>query len=196
MTNRLYAIPTTTAPVRPMGGDRIKGEWAVEQQLREIGCTVHDSRTVEFVRKGKDRFARPEYKPALPGYVFADVPDDLFGRAVHVKGAWGSALPIYNVEKRKHLKETPHEAAMRFFASLEEKRAEAERIKTRSELVAQFDPGEPLAIIAGPFADLLADFRRMVKTAHDTFPMIESDMHIMGRKTTVRLDPLDVAKRT
>lgn len=194
MKSRLYAIPTTTALIRT-NGERIKGEWAVEIQMQEIGCKVYDSRTVEFIRKGKDRFARPEYRPALPGYVFADVPDDLFGRAVHVKGAWGSALPIYQVEKRNRLKETPHDAAMRFFALLEEKRAEAERIKSRSDLVAQFNPGEPLSIIAGPFADLLADFRRMVKTAHDTFPMIEADMHIMGRKTTIRLDPLDVAKR-
>jgi transcriptional antiterminator NusG len=194
VNNRLFAIPTTTALVRA-NGERIKGEWAVEVQMQEIGCKIYDSRTVEFIRKGKDRFARPEYRPALPGYVFADIPYDLFGRAVHVKGAWGSALPIYQVEKRNKLKETPHDAAMRFFASLEEKRVEAERIKSRADLVAEFDPGEPLNIISGPFAELLADFRRMVKTAHDRFPMIEAQMEIMGQKTTVKIDPLDVAKR-
>ena len=192
---RLYAIPTTTALIRPTGGDRVKGEWAVEAQMKEIGCMVYDSRTVEFTRKGKDRFARPEYKPALPGYVFADIPDHLFGRAVHVKGAWGSALPIYDIEARRKMRETPHDAAMKFFASLKSKRIEAERIKHRADLVAEFDPGEPLSIISGPFSDLLASFRRMVRAAHDAYPMIEAQMEIMGQKTTVRLDPLDVAKR-
>lgn len=195
MTGRLYAIPTTTALIRPIGGDRIKGEWAVEHQLRELGCTVYDSRAVQFVRKGKDRFARPEYVPVLSGYVFADVPDELFGRAVNVKGAWGSALPIYNRKNKNKLTETPHDALMRMFAELEEKRAEAERIKTRADLVSEFDPGEPLQIIAGPFCDMLADFQKMVKTAHDQFPMIKAQMEVMGQKTTVMLDPLDVAKR-
>ena len=194
--SKLYAIPTTTALVRLRGGDRIKGEWAVEAQMQELGCRVYDSRTVDFVRKGKDRYARPEFRPALPGYVFADISDNLFSRAVHVEGAWGSALPIYQVEKRDKLKETPHDAAMRFFEALAEKRLEAERIKSRSDLVSQFDPGEPLKIIAGPFADMLVTFQRMIKSAHEMHPMIEGEMSLFGRQSPVRVDPLDVVKRT
>ncbi|KZY05259.1 hypothetical protein A3721_15115 [Sulfitobacter sp. HI0023] len=182
--------------IRPPGGDRMKGEWAVEQQIKAMGCTVHDSRTVAFIRKGKDRYARPEYRPSLPGYVFAEIPDEAFGRAVHVQGAWGSALPIYQVENRNKLETTPYEAAMEFFAVLAEKREEAERIKRRADLVAGFDPGDPLEIISGPFKDLLVRFQRMVKTAHDMHPMIEGEMTLFGRQSPVRIDPLDVVKRS
>lgn len=191
---KLYAIPTTTALIRPIGGDRMKGEWAVEQQMTELGCKVHDTRSVEFKRKGKDRFATPEYQQALSGYVFSEIPDEIFGAAVHVKGAWGSALPIIKVTKRNHLAESPYDIAMRFFDMLKAKRAEAERIKERADLVAEFDPGDPLEILKGPFCEQLVTFQKMVHHAHEMFPKLRVEMELMGRKTTVDVDPLDVRK--
>lgn len=191
-TVKLYAIPVTTMLVRNRSGQRIKGEWAVEEAMSALGCSIHDTRTVEFLRKGKQRYATPEYRQALPGYVFASIPDELFGAAVHVKGAWGSALPIIQVQKKDKLTDTPYDQAMRFFAMLKEKRDEAERIKTRADLVAEFDPGEPLEILRGPFSEQLVTFQKMVHSAHDLFPKLRVEMEIMGRKTTVDVDPLDV----
>lgn len=190
---KLYAIPVTTNLIR-VNGTRIRGEWAVEHAMEQIGCKIHDSRTVEFLRKGKQRYATPEYLPALPGYVFAEIPDEVFGAAVHVKGAWGSALPIIQMQKRLHLTETPHDIAMRFFARLKSKRDEAERIKTRADLVAEFDPGDPLEILRGPFMEQLGTFQKMVHSAHEMFPKLRVEMELMGRKTMVDVDPLDVRR--
>ena len=116
--SNLYAIPTTTGMITH-NGHRERGEWAVERQLREMGAEPHDTRSVVFKRAGKRRYAEPEFEPALPGYVFASIPDEVFGKAVHAKGAWGSAL---YVQPRKGDGPCPCRAVMAFVAVLAQKR--------------------------------------------------------------------------
>lgn len=186
----LYAIPTTTGKVRH-DGERIRGEWAVEKALEAMGCTVHDQRAVEFKRKGKKRFPELIYSPCLPGYVFAEIPDDIFGRAVHVAGAFGSALPI---PKGQNPEYCPTAAVMRFLYRLATKRKEAERCEGNATMAQAFEMGEPLQILAGPFADQLAKFSGVVHRAHDMHPKIKLDMEVMGQRVPIEIDPLDVRK--
>ena len=62
--------------------------------------------------------------------------------------------------------------------------------------VAEYEPGDLLQIMAGPFAGQLATFRKLAETDHDLFPRIKADVELFGRTTTIDLDPIHARRAT
>mgnify|MGYP000259025892 CR=1 FL=1 len=58
--------------------------------------------------------------------------------------------------------------------------------------MVQFQPGQALEILSGPFMERIVSFGRMIQGAHDLHPMIEAKGDFMGQQTTFKIDPLDV----
>jgi transcriptional antiterminator NusG len=182
-----YLGRTTTRLIAPEpGAEKERGEFAVERQLRALGIEAHAPRRIEFKRVGKKRHAEPITSAYLPGYIFAEIPASMFTRAIQCRGLSASLMAVPAQEVCRHVQP--------FIAKVKSENADAERIIESRDRAAmcQFQPGEALDVLAGPFAERLVKFTRMVEAAHDSFPMIEAQIEILGRLTRVKIDPLDV----
>lgn len=182
-----YLGTTTTRLIAPApGAEKERGEFAVERQLKELGLEAFAPRKIEFKRQGKKRHAEPITSAYLPGYVFAEIPAEMFVKAISCRGLNPSMMAVSPQEVRRHVKP--------FLCKVAEENAEAQRIIDSRDRAAmcQFEPGAALEVLAGPFADRIVRFTGMVQAAHDMHPMIEAQMDILGRLTRVKVDPLDV----
>lgn len=182
----LYAICTTSAKIRLCGHpEKIRGEFAVERQLREMGIEADAMEKITLKRQGKRRRPDAISEPLLAGYVFADIPPDMFAAAVRVAGAWGQAMAVPRAEAT---------SVRKFMDAATAARTEALRAVQNCEAVTQYDRGEVLEILSGPFRDQLAAFQRVVQSARDEHPRLRLQMEAFGRSVDVEVDPLDVKK--
>lgn len=182
-----YLGRTTTRHIAPEpGAEKERGEFAVERQLRALGIEAHAPRKIEFKRVGKKRHAEPITSAYLPGYIFAEIPADMFTRAIQCRGISATLLPVTPQEVRRHVQP--------FLAKVDDENAEANHIIESRDRAAmcQFEPGQASEILAGPFMDRIVQFTRMIEAAHDLHPMIEASVQMFGQKSKVRIDPLDV----
>ncbi|MFV1798192.1 hypothetical protein [Phaeobacter sp. Ay1a-4a] len=182
-----YLGTTTTRLIAPEpGSEKERGEFAVERQLRALGIDAHAPRKIEFKRVGKKRHAEPITSAYLPGYIFAEIPAALFTQAIGCRGLNPSLMAVSPQEVRKHVQP--------FLSMVDQEAAETERIIASRDRAAmcQFQPGQALEILSGPFMDRVVSFTRMVEAAHDMHPMIEASVQMFGQVSKVRVDPLDV----
>lgn len=163
-----------------------RGEFAVERQLRALGIEAHAPRKIEFKRIGKKRHAEAITSPYLPGYIFADIPADLFAQAINCKGIGATLLTVTKQEVRKHVRP--------FLAKVDAENAEAERIVASRDRAAmcEFEPGQALEILDGPFGGRIVEFARIMEAAYELHPMIEFEAQLFGRFVRGRIDPLSV----
>ena len=183
-------LTTTTGHVAPSpGADKIRGEFAVEQQLQVMGITAWTPRKITFVRRGKKRHPEPVTEPYLPGYVFADIPAEFFHDALQARGAFSTTL---------HLSAGSLAAVRAFQRRVEADNAEANRIIAANDRAAmvQFNPGDALEILAGPFAERLVRFRRMVIAGNPAVPQVEWETDMLGQMVRGTVDVLDVKPAT
>ncbi|MCA0961166.1 transcription termination/antitermination protein NusG [Salipiger bermudensis] len=183
-----YLGITTTRLIAPrLGAEKIRGEFAVEQQLRGLGIEAHAPRRVTFVRSGKKRYAEAQVGAYLPGYVFADIPALLYMDAASCRGLSRTmmAIPLKEVQNQ----------VQTFIAAAAEEEAEADRIQARNDRAAmsQFSSGDALEIISGPFMDQAVEFQRMVQNA-EGWPEIIGNASLFGQSVRIRIDPLDVRR--
>lgn len=183
-----YLGITTTRLIAPQpGADKVRGEFAVEAQLRAMGLEAWTPRKIEFKRQGKQRYAEPVTLPYLPGYVFARIPAQDYARSITgTTGLSRTTMPLSGASMA---------SVEAFRRRVEAEQAEAERIIARNDRAAMsaFVPGEALEILAGPFMDRAVSFRRMVENAAG-WPEIEGEAQIFGQAVRVRVDPLDVRR--
>ena len=182
-----YLGITTTRHIAPEpGAEKERGEFAVERQLRALGLEAFAPRKIEFKRQGKKRHAEPITSPYLPGYIFAEIPAAVFTKAIQCRGLSASLMAVSAQEVRRHVRP--------FLSKVQQENAEAQRIIDSRDRAAmcQFEAGQALEVLAGPFADRVVEFTGMVQAAHDMHPMIEAQMEILGGLTRMKIDPLDV----
>lgn len=180
-------LTTTTGHVRLNSGEKLRGEFAVEQQLHEMGVEAWTPRKITFARRGKKRHPEPVIEPYLPGYVFADIPATAFHSAVQARGAFQTTL---------HLSEGSLAAVRAFQRRVEDENAEANRIIARNDraAMAEFNPGDALEILAGPFAERLVRFRRITMAGNPAVPCVEWEADFLGQVVRGAVDVLDVKK--
>ena len=165
----LWVIATTTGQ-----------EFNVQEQLEALGLECAVPRKVELIRQGKRRRPDAITSAYLPGYVFA----------------WFEADDWHAIRGAKHVRtmmgvSAQSERLVRAFVN----RVEADyaermaRIEAREKL-EEYNPGDLLQIMTGPFAGQLATFSRMLETAHDVFPLIEAELDVFGRMAKVQVDPI------
>jgi len=176
-------LTTTTGKVAPFpGAKQIRGEFAVEDQLHALGIDAWTPRKITFVRRGKKRHPEPITDPYLPGYVFADIPAELFHRALEARGAFATTMSLSRADK---------DSIARFRRRVDEENAEAERIIARNDRAAmcQWTPGQALEILSGPFADKIVKFARLSLAGE---PHIEFEAELFGQVIKGKVDVLDV----
>ncbi|NBT33574.1 MAG: hypothetical protein EBT13_17200, partial [Rhodobacteraceae bacterium] len=81
-----------------------------------------------------------------------------------------------------------------FQRRVEAENAEAERIIANNDRAAmcQFTPGQALQILAGPFAERLVKFRKIVMAGNKGYPQVEWETDMLGQMVRGTVDVLDV----
>jgi transcription antitermination factor NusG len=182
-----YLGVTTTRQIRPFpGADKCRGEFAVQKQLEAMGIESHVPYKIGFTRSGKQRYAEPTTEVLMPNYIFADIPAHMYATAMGCNGLARTMQAVHPSEVQRQLQP--------FFAKCEDNNAEAMRIIEAGDRAAmcQFNPGDPLEILSGPFKGMIAEFGRMVQSARDPWPMVEGEAQILGQAVKIKADVLDV----
>lgn len=156
-------------------------EFDVSDEIRALGGDVWCGRRIEWVRTGKKRRPEPREVPALPNYIFATLTPDQYHAARNVK---------FLAHTMAQLSPGAIDGFRRFARVVDdrfERDGMARKIPSRQ---TQFDPGEALQIIGGPFSEMTGTFRRIVEHAHDMHPRVE----VMVNGIPVAVDPLSVRR--
>ena len=157
-------------------------EFEVADALTALGADVWCGRKIEWVRTGKKRRPEPKETPALPNYLFARMTPEQFYAALAVKFLARTMAP---------LSAGSMVGFERFARSVDQRYQADDKMRRNAEIpLSQFQPGELIQIIGGPFADLTGTFRGIVEHAHDIHPRIQMDLG----GVPVTLDPLDVRR--
>lgn len=181
-----YLGRTTSGQVfLPEIGVKMRGEFAVERQLRRFGIEAWAPRRVEFKRVGKRRFEDAFEVPYLPGYVFANIPADRFYQASWLPGMWGDFMAITEKEYEREIEP--------FRRGVLEEYDEAQKIIRRQDRAAmcRYKAGDAIKLLSGPFKDRIVTFSELLPS--QDMPRIRFVMDIMGREVVGEADPLDVA---
>jgi transcription antitermination factor NusG len=174
------------SPVNALGYARGGREIEVMDALAAEGIYAWRGLVVDLVRRGKNRRAEPEERPALPNCLLMHLTPETWHLAHTVKhlSRWtqwlGPSLVAREVDPFRRRVDAAHAEAMR---SIE-----------RGELVtrAEFIPGDEVKLIVGPFADMVSRFCRIVEDGERI--SYELELSLFGRVTSVHADPLDVRR--
>ncbi len=156
----------THAPTRDEDGEPVrvgmirKQLWVVEE-LRRIGIDAWCGTRVEFKRMGKQREWTRYDVPALPNYIVLDMdPRDMFTvtSVEHV-------APTMSLIAGRALRGGEGVIGLQQFkADVEADFKAAERVDANSRAsVTEYKTGQALRVTAGPFADMLVTFDKLVK---------------------------------
>lgn len=157
-------------------------EFQVADDLRLIGIDAWAGRVIRWKRKGKDRRPEAYEEPALPNYLWASM----------------TAAQFYHAQKVKHLSPTirlvPHSATaglQKFQRMADAAFREQDEARRRAEApLPEFDVGQALKLVGGPFSDMVVTFRGIINATDALNRQIEAD----GPFGRMRVDPFDVRK--
>lgn len=155
-------------------------EQNVQEQIEALGLTCAVPLRVDVIRQGKRRRPDVVERAYLPGYAFA----------------WFGAEDWHAIRGAKHVRtmmgvSAQSERLVRAFIASVQADYEARMAQISAGLrVEEYNPGDLLQIMTGPFAGQLARFTRMLETAHDVFPVIEAEFELFGRTAKVQVDPI------
>lgn len=158
-------------------------EFEVEQEIKDLGITAWVPRRVEIKRVGKKRKPIISERPYLPNAIFMDLTPHQWHQVHSIK---------FLASTMRQLNRRDEQDVQAFRQAVADEQAEARRALANQKAVAEFTPGQAIRVLTGPFSDMVVEFRKVVQAAHDLHPHYEAEMEIMGRKSTIRLDPLDV----
>lgn len=165
------------------GGEKIRKEFYVQQELNDMGVTNYLPRHIEFKRVGRKRYAEPFENPLLPNYIFVDTPAERFLEVLGVKYLPGPLMALSRADVA---------ALGAFRDEVDQQYAKARRAAENREAIAEYIRGQKLEVMDSRFEGSILKFRRMVQRAHDMYPKVEASMEMMGREVIAELDPLDV----
>lgn len=161
-----------------------KQELATEAEIMAKGIRAECAKQVNVIRQGYRRRPDVVVTSFLPNYTFSWLtPAD-----------WHEVVKIKTVRDLLAIGPGPEREVVQFLnrvnADYRRRMAQIEA----GERVSEYQPGDLLTIMTGPFAGQLAKFTRMIETANDLFPQIEADMNIMGQSVKMKIDPLAARK--
>ena len=159
-------------------------QFHVQRELAALGVDSWVGRKIDFMRRGKNRTPEAIESPALPNYIFMELTPEQFMLAKDVKYLASTFAMVPNGEIA---------GLDRFKSAVEASFSAAQRVDANSRAsVSEYKRGASLSVVAGPFADMLVRFERLVKSPDVDWPRVEVTVEGMGGK--VQLDPLDVRR--
>lgn len=158
-------------------------EFDAQEEAEALGLWAAVPRRVDLIRQGKRRRPDAIVSPYLDNYVFVEA--DATGwhwlkGSKHVRSLMG--VPPQEVAK-----------VQRFIDRVESDYAHRMAQIEAGERVSEYEPGDLLTIITGPFAGTIAAFRRVAEGA-GMFPELVVEREIFGRAVHMRVDPLAVKR--
>lgn len=176
MTNT-YAINTTRGK-----------EFEVEQDLREIGLHPwlpkrRDSRYVKEARK-----LRWYDRPYVHKLMFCVIPAVYWPNVVKQKHVIGKPYALSKLD----MQGDPSRKApglTQFRNAVDREYDDACRREANAEYECQFAPGQALELLSGPFEGFRAEFKQVIRRAHDDYSKLQVSVQVFGRETPVEIDP-------
>lgn len=158
-------------------------EFEVEQAAKEMGIFAWVPRKLEVKRVGKKRTPEIVERPFLPNIVFLEMDSHQWHQ---MQGAKHLKQTFYTLNRKDVLD-------MLNFRSQIEAAQEAERRALQNKgALCEYEPGQELRVLNGPFVDFVARFKRLVENAYDLHPKYQVEVSVFGRPTMLTIDPLDV----
>lgn len=189
-------------------------EFVAMDDLTRYGIDHWRGVRIEFERRGKQRTAEPHEYPAIHNYIWLrPEPEQMrhlsgvrfLGSTFHFLGKHA----IADLKRFQNEVEAKEQDARAIIAEqqraleiakdkardAESKRAamDAQRAMIKASL-AEYNAGDKIIIRDGVLAGEMATFKRLVQGAKDVFPFVEAEMEMLGRITTVKIDPLAVRR--
>lgn len=190
----------THAPTRDEDGNAIRPpmirkQFWVQEELARIGIKSWCGKRVEFKRLGKDRDWTRFDVPALPNYIVLDMEPSQMYLATDVEHLMPTLMMVsgHDLTGRPGTKTKPaHRGLNGFISDVEADFSAAERVDANSRAsVTEYNKGQQLRVISGPFSDMLVTFDKLVKAPHGKWQALSVEMP-NGIKS--QFDPLDVRR--
>jgi transcription antitermination factor NusG len=136
-------------------------------------------RRVDMLRKGFNRRAEPVISAYLPNYMFF--------RSGNEGWHWMKGSKTV----RTVMGVSPGNAALvdQFIERVETDFAARMAQIEAGQRVDEYEPGDLLQIVTGPFAGVVASFKRVAEGA-SMFPELVVETQLFGQAVTVRVDPI------
>ena len=162
-------------------------EFAAQAQCEAMGYPCHVPRRVDLVRHQKRRRPDVVVSPFLPNYVFIGGDESAFHAVRRVKEI-RPTMRFVGTNEARVLQLFINRVEADFALRLEQIEA--------GERVSEYQPGDLLTLMVGPFAGQLATFRRIVERPGAAFPMIEADVDVrlFGKPVVAVVDPINARR--
>lgn len=171
-----------TGEINYLGYAKAGHEFEVQDELRDMGIHAWAGRVIRWKRTGKKRYPEPHEEPALPNYLFLALTPETFYQAQSVRFLASTMIMLGTLDRR---------GLVSFQGNVQAAYEEQDRLRRNAEMPrAEFNAGEQIEIIGGPFADKIATFRRVIERSGMYHPKLEAE--ISGIR--LQLDPLDVKR--
>lgn len=157
-------------------------EFAAQEEAEALGVTAYVPRRVDLIRQGKRRRPDVVERPYLPNYVFIQATDE----------QWHWLRDSKHFRSIMGIPPASAPSVMAFIDRVERDFAARMAQIEAGERVSEYNPGDLLQIIAGPFAGQLATFRKVAEAADN--PIIIAETEMMGQIVRVTVDPIAARK--
>lgn len=176
MTNT-YAINTTR-----------KREFEVEQAMKDLGLRpwVPRRRDSRYI---KEKRSAVGYDVAyVPKLIFSVIPAIYWPDVVKIKHVIGKPCPLSRLDIQGDASRNAP-GLMQFRDAVEAEYADALRREANSLYQCQYEPGQALELLSGPFDGFRAQFQGVIKRAHNDYVRLRVALEVMGRETMIEVDP-------
>jgi transcription termination/antitermination protein NusG len=163
-------------------------EFEVESELTEMGLHPWVPRQLASKYVKEKRSVVWYDRPYVGKLLFSIIPAIYYRDVFKLKHVIGKPIKL----NRLDIEGDPSRNAPGlndFKAAVEAEYEDMETRKKNREYRCQYEPGQALRILDGPFADQHAVFREAIKREHDEYYKLRLEMALMGRKATVEVDP-------
>ena len=157
-------------------------EFSAQEQCEVLGYTCQVPRRVDLIRHQKRRTPDVVVKPYLGNYLFISGGNDVFHAAKLIKEIRGNPIGIGPQNARQ---------VQAFIDRVESDYRDRMAQVEAGQRVSEYQPGDLLTLMTGPFAGQVAIFRRMIEGG--VFPRIEAELAVnfMGKPVMATVDPIN-----
>lgn len=171
-----------------IGSAKSGREFEVRDAVLALGGYAWVAREFATVRPPTKRRHVAVVRPlqGMGRYEVIQCTDDQWHKLREVKHLSATLLPVSDAAAARYL--------LPFMDRIDSDYATRAARFDAGEKLAAYQPGDALKVLAGPFADKLATFARIVEGATDLEDKLMAEIPFLGGKRLVPLDPLHVAK--
>lgn len=173
-------------------------EFTVETELQALGLHPWVPRRLECKHVKEKRDMVWFEKPYVTKLMFCVIPAIYWPDVVGLKHVIGKPVALSDLDIRgipKHTKKATGELVEAvpgladFQRSVEAEYADMQRKKQNGEYQCMYAPGQALRILDGPFEGFPAEYRKLIRQAHDDYAKMRVAVEIFGRETILDIDP-------